>query len=468
VSTTEDTSDTAYRGDEADEKGPDYRIPPSSRWAGSWKIAAAIGVLGLAGAAYGYKLDPDRFAFSYLFAFFVPLSLALGSLFFVMVQYITKASWGVTVRRVAELLMRPMPIFAILVIPLVLLLPHLFPWLGAKHPAAEPQHEVASEVGGSSHSEPSPIDEARGDPSKEPLGLRNLPVPNNNRMEKAEEGAEHEIVEHKAFYLNKKFFLARLIGYLLLWSWLAGRFFGWSTDQDKTRALENTASAQGFAPIGLMIFGVTLTFFAFDWFLSLDATWYSTIFGVWFFAQSALFNMASVIVFSMLLRRSGLLGRAVNVEHYHDMGKLLFGWIVFWSYIAFAQFFLTWYSNIPDEVAFFHRRWHDNGGTWKGVSLGLVAFHFFVPFWFLMSRNIKRRLPLLATGAVFMMLTHVVEVYWVVMPNFGPLAPTWVDLACLLGVFGVYAATVLRGMEDYPLVAVGDPRLSRALEFENA
>jgi hypothetical protein len=111
----------------------------------------------------------------------------------------------------------------------------------------------------------------------------------------------------------------------------------------------------------------------------------------------------------------------VNVEHFHDMGKLLFGWIVFWSYIAFAQFFLTWYSNIPDEVAWFHKRWHDNGGTWKGVSLALVAFHFFVPFWFLMSRNIKRRLPLLATGAVCMMLMHVVEVYWVVMPNFGPL-----------------------------------------------
>ena len=109
----------------------------------------------------------------------------------------------------------------------------------------------------------------------------------------------------------------------------------------------------------------------FDWFLSLDATWYSTIFGVWIFAQSALFQMASLILMTlMLLRRSGLLGNAVNVEHYHDMGKLLFGWIVFWSYISFAQFFLTWYSNIPDEVVFFHKRWHDNGGTWKGVEPG--------------------------------------------------------------------------------------------------
>ena len=447
----------------------DYRIPAKSRWAGSWKISAGIGALGLAAAAYGYSVDKDRFAFSYLFAFFVPLSLALGSLFFVMVQFITKASWGVTVRRVAELFMRPMPIFAILVIPLVLLLPQLFPWQGARHPAADPQQPASAEhAAGAPKAETSPVEEARGDPAREPAAMRDLPVPNAKRMEVAEEGSEKKIVDHKRFYLEKRFFLGRLIAYLLLWSWLAQRFFGWSTEQDKTKALENTAAAQKFAPAGLMIFGVTLTFFAFDWFLSLDATWYSTIFGVWFFAQSAMFNMAALILMTLALRRSGLLGKTVNVEHYHDMGKLLFGWIVFWSYISFAQFFLTWYSNIPDELTFFHRRWHDNGGTWKSVSLALVAFHFFVPFWFLMSRNVKRRLPLLATGAVCMVLMHVVEVYWVVMPNRGPLDVSWIDVACLVGVFGTYISTVLRGMEDYPLVAVGDPRLVRALEFENA
>jgi hypothetical protein len=103
-----------------------------------------------------------------------------------------------------------------------------------------------------------------------------------------------------------------------------------------------------------------------------------------------------------------------------------------------------------------------------GVSAALVIFHFFVPFWFLMSRNIKRRLSLLAAGAVCMVVMHVIEVYWVVMPNVGPLAPNYVDLACLVGVFGVYLAAVLRGMNEFALVPVGDPRLTRALEFENA
>ncbi len=439
----------------------DYRIPAKSPWAGAWKICAGVGVAGLAAAAYGYTVDPMRFAYAYLFGLFVPLSLALGSLFFVMVLYVTKASWGITVRRVAEMFMRPMPIFAVLVIPLVFLLPQLFPWLGAKR--AEPVVDATAE-----HAPNTALPEARGDASKEPAAMRDLQYSNPKRMENAAEREEGKIVDHKRFYLQKQFFLVRLIGYLLIWAWLAHRYFQWSTEQDKTKALENTAAAQQFAPAGLVLFGATVTFFAFDWFLSLNATWYSTMFGVQVFAQMALFQMACLVLVVLALRRGGLLGNAVNVEHFHDLGKLLLGWIAFWSYVTFAQFFLTWYSNVPDEVAWFHQRWHDNGGTWKGTSLALVVMHFFVPFWFLMSRNIKRKLPLLALGAACMVVMHVVEVYWVVMPNIGPLAPTFVDLACLVGLSGVYLAAVFRGMTDYSLVAVGDPRLKRALEFENA
>jgi hypothetical protein len=268
--------------------------------------------------------------------------------------------------------------------------------------------------------------------------------------------------------LNRNFVVIRLFAFLLCWFWLSDKYFRWSTEQDKTKSLEATAAAQRFAPAALMLFAVSMTLFAFDWLLSLNATWYSTIFGVYVFAQMTLFNMASIILVTMLLRRSGLLGNAVNVEHYHDMGKMLIGWIAFWTYIAFAQFFLTWYSNIPDELSWFHARWRDNGGTWKGTSLALVVMHFFVPFWFLMSRNIKRRLPLLAAGAICMVIMHVVEVYWIVMPNFGPLEPNITDLGCLLGVFGVYLAAVLYGLRDHALIPVGDPRLERALEFENA
>jgi hypothetical protein len=446
----------------------DYRIGPSSPWAGAWKIAGGVGVVGLAIGLYGFKTDPARFAFSYLFAYFVSLSLALGSMFFVLVLYMTKASWGVTVRRVAELFMRPMGTLVVLVLPLVFMLPYLFPWLGAKHVDTETSREVSAEHAASPDENAARLEEARGRADREPLAMRDLPYADMKRMVDAEEGAEKKIVVHKRFFLSRRFFLARLFLYAVIWSWLAYRYFQWSSEQDETKSAKNTLAAQQFAPVALMLFATSLTFFSFDWLLSLDATWYSTIFGVYIFAQCALFQMAALILMTLALRRSGVLGDAVNVEHFHDMGKLLFGWIVFWSYIAFAQFFLTWYSNIPDEVAWFHKRWNDNGGTWKGISLSLVLFHFFVPFWFLMSRNIKRRLPLLAIGAACMVVMHVVEVYWIIMPNLGRLAPNLVDLGCLIGVFGIYLASVLRGMLEYSLVPVGDPRLARSLDFENA
>jgi len=442
-----------------------YRITSKSTWAGKWRIAAGVGVFGLGIAAYGWKVDPTRFAFSYLFGYFVALSLALGSMFFVMVQYATKSGWSVTVRRVSELLMRPMPIFAVLAIPLVLTIHLLFPWLGAKHhEEAEAGHDTSAEHSSSD----SPLAEERGYADREPAAMRDMPLASPKRMERAEEREETGIIEHKHFLLNKQFFLARLILYLVVWSWIVHRYFKWSTDQDQSGSLENTTAGQRFAPAGIILFAFTLTFFAFDWLLSLDGTWYSTIFGVYIFAQCALFQFACLILMTLALRSSGLLGKAVNVEHFHDLGKFLFGFIVFWTYIAFAQFFLTWYSNIPDEVAWYHKRWGDNGGTWQTASIALVLFNFFVPFWFLMSRNIKRRLHLLGIGAGCIVVMHVVEVYWVVMPNFGPMEPSIVDLGCLLGIFGVYMAFVLHGMEEYSLVAVGDPRLPRALEFENA
>lgn len=465
MSTTKESNAPAHDG--SSPKLRDYKIKPGSPWSGAWKIAAGVGGVGLALAGWGFTADRERFAFAYLFAFFVALSIPLGSMFFVLVLHVTKAAWGVTVRRTAEFFMRPMYIFAALAIPLVFCMPQLFPWAGAKN---EHRQEVQASAEHAAETKPeSPLAEERGVAETEPAAFRDRPVANIKAMDTAEERAEGEIVEHKHFYFGRFFFYFRLFFYLTAWYWISGRLFQWSTDQDKTKALENTRASQSFAPIGLVLFGLTLTFFAVDWLLSLDATWYSTMFGVQVFAQCALVQIASLILVTLQMRKNGLLDDDVlNVEHYHDLGKLLFGWIVFWSYVTFAQFFLTWYSNIPDELVWFHKRWHDNGGTWRNTSILIIFMHFIVPFWFLMSRNIKRRLPLLAAGAVCMLIMHVVEVYWVVLPNYGPFEPKLVDLGCLLGTVGVYLALVLRGMEDYPLVAVGDPRLVRSLEFENA
>jgi hypothetical protein len=443
----------------------EYRIKPGTAWSGAWKIPGAIGAAGAGMALWGFHDDRARFAYAYLFAFFVALSIPLGSLFFVLVLHITKAAWGVTVRRTAEFFMQPMYLFAMLAIPLVFCIPQLYPW---DNPKAGIVHEnVTAEH--TDVTEEAPLAEERGLPENEPSAYRNPPVHNTRAMTAAEEHEEAEVVAHKHFYFSRPFFFGRLFFYLIAWYVIATRLFEWSTAQDKTKALENTRAAQSFAPLGLILFGITVTFFSFDWLLSLDATWYSTMFGVQIFSQCALIQMASLILVTLWMKRSSLLDDSVlNVEHYHDLGKLLFGWIVFWSYVTFAQFFLTWYSNIPDEVLWFHKRWHDNGGTWRGTSLLIVLMHFFVPFWFLMSRNIKRNMAMLATGAVCMIVMHVVEVYWIVLPNYGPLDPRPIDLGCLMMTVGIYLALVLHSMEKHSLVAVGDPRLVRALEFENA
>jgi hypothetical protein len=473
----------------------DFRVPESSGWYGAWKKSAIVGVIGIAAAAFGYTTDPQRFAFSWLFAFFLFLTVGLGALFFVLIQYITKAGWSITVRRTAEFLMFGLVAFVVLVLPVLGTMDRLFPWThapqaqdgahethdpalaaNAEHPAEPPLHGEQGVNGSLSEknpehaAQPGAYGNATEESNLEPYALSQTYGGKKmmDRLQAAKSEEHAHVLNGKSGYLNKPFFLARAAFYVLVWLWLAMKYWRLSIDQDTSKKHENTSTGQKFAPAGLMLFAITITFASFDWLMSLEPMWFSTIFGVTIFAGACVANFATLILFTMLLRRSGLVTDAVNVEHFHDMGKLLFGWLVFWAYVSFAQFFLIWYANIPEELSYFHHRWTDNGGTWKGVSVAIVLMHFAVPFWLLMSRNVKRRMGSLALGAAILFVMHVVEIYWIVMPNYGRFAPHWLDVACFLGVGGVYFAVVLRAMEGHALIPVGDPRLVRALKFENA
>jgi hypothetical protein len=279
---------------------------------------------------------------------------------------------------------------------------------------------------------------------------------------------EEHVLAGRKTYMNRSFFALRAIAFLGLWSFIAVRLFRWSIRQDEDKAPRFTVLAKRFAPLAMIGFAVSLALASFDWLMSLEPVWYSTIFGVYVFAGCAVAHAAVAILLAMALQRSGLLQRCISIEHYHDLGKLLFGWLSFWAYIAFSQFFLIWYANLPEEVTFFHRRWTDNDGSWKVVSTSLFLLHFLIPFWLLLSRNAKRSPGLLAFGAAVILALHVVDIYWIVLPNVGPFTPSWLDVTCLLGVGGAYAALVLWSMEKYALVPLGDPRLTRALAFENA
>jgi hypothetical protein len=292
--------------------------------------------------------------------------------------------------------------------------------------------------------------------------------PHAEKGEGPEEAAEAAVLASKTPWLNRNGWFARAFLYFAAWTWIGLTFFRLSTSQDGTKDPKLTLRAQKLAPAATFLFGFTLTGAAFDWLMSLLPTWYSTIYGVTIFAGSVVCMYATLIVVTQSLRDAGHLKDAINVEHYHDLGKLLFGFLVFWAYVSFAQFMLIWYAAIPEETTFFHDRW--DVGSWMYVSLALVILHFVVPFFLLISRNVKRRLWAIKIGALWLIAMHVVEMYWQVMPYYagGESTVHWMDLASLVGVAGIYLAVVFYRMTKYPLIPIGDPRLSRALSFENA
>ena len=218
---------------------------------------------------------------------------------------------------------------------------------------------------------------------------------------------------------------------------------------------------------GTLLFALTLTFAGIDWFKSLDPEWFSTMFGVYLFAGAVISIMAFLILLFTRMNASNLLNAEVTAEHFHDLGKLQFTFTVFWAYIGFSQYFLIWYANIPEETIFFKHR-QENG--WGTISIILVLGHFFFPFFLMLSRHAKRWVAIRSFAAGWVLLMHFVDMYWLVMPNidhhfhFNPL----MDLGCLFFVGGLMLALMFKRLAAEPIIPLRDPRLDRALNFENA
>ncbi len=477
-------SDIAARNTDKQRAG-EYHLEDGHAWANAWKFAAGAAVLGL-GAAFTFGAsDPKRLAFSYLFAFFAILTPALGTLFFILQQHLTASGWSVTIRRTAEIFASGLVVFAFLFAPVWAMRTRLFPWMNesAEHSEAATTHTTAAEIAAQPTGTETPdqrrerehVGPANANDGHAAAGAGMIGMPGMHEPVATEHGAngdpneleEEHTLHAKRAYLNEGFFGIRAIVYLALWAWLGWTFLARSTKQDSTKDPKITNSTKRFSMGAVYIFGFSLTFAAFDWVMSLDPYWFSTVFGVYVFAGSAVSAYALIILTTMGLRASGKLVKEINVEHYHDMGKLMFGFVVFWAYIGFAQFMLIWYAAIPEETTFFHKRW--DHGPWAVVSMALVLLNFIFPFFVLISHNAKRKLGILAFGSAWLFFMHIVDVYWLVMPNFAQdgFAVSWLDAACLVGVAGAYFAVVLHRMSKVALIPVGDPRLQRALQFEN-
>ncbi len=387
-----------------------YRL--SGPLASIGKVFLAIAGLGGIGCVVSYLQNPQVFFSSYLTAFVFFMCIALGSLFFVMVHHLAKSGWNVTVRRIAENIAANLPWMTLLFIPLLFGISYLFYWTHA------------------------------------------------------DVQLEDKLIQSKHAYLNLPFFYIRAAFYFLVWTFFGRWFLMTSVKQDNTGDALLTDKMAKYSTFGMILFAFTQTFFIFDWVMSIDAHWYSTMFGVYYFAGSVVCAYATIIIVSYLLRVTGNLKESITVEHYHDLGKLLFGHNVFWTYIGFSQFMLIWYTNIPEETLFFH---HRAVGSWKIISLMLPWCHFAIPFVFLMSRNVKRKLPLLVTGATWLFIMCYIDIYWLVQPNFHHEGASFgvSDISSIFFVGGIFIFLFLNRLKKYPLIPINDPRLPQCLNYDN-
>lgn len=437
-------------------KSPSYRLDPESSWANAWKISAGVAAVGILATAFCAFQDHERFAFSYLFAYVSFLTIALGGVFFGLIQYLTNAGWSVTIRRTTEFLHWPMALFAVLFVPILLSMDQLYPWAshadhGAEHGAVEGEGDHGEAKGG----------EHSGDDHA-------VPAVEGVNVE-AEHAAHARVLAEKEPYLNRVFFYIRAALYFIAWILISRKLFQNSVRQDASGDPALTVSSQRVAPVAIILFALTTTFAAFDWLMSLEPSWISTIFGVNFFAQCIVSMFAVTILIGLSLHSQGHFRKAVHVEHFHDLGKLQLGFLIFWAYVNFSQYMLIWYASLPEETTYYHKRWSEGGDGWKTWSMAIIFGHFVIPFFVLLSRNAKRALTPLGVGAAIILFFHFVMIYWLVMPYYGQgLNPSLVDIACLAAVGGTYFTLVFLRMSKDAIVPIRDPRLPRSLNFVNA
>jgi hypothetical protein len=392
---------------------------------------------GFVGQKVEFSLS-QVYSYSWLFAFMAAFTLCFGGLFWVLLHNASNSAWGVVIRRLAENLANVIPWVALLGLPIVLV-PHiregLYEWI-ATH--AHLSH------GGAEH------------------GLKEALHHTNHLM------------YHKFGYLSLYWgaipgWLPRyFIFFAILWCG-AAVLRRYSVSQDLTGNVMPTLSARRFSCGWLPLFAVSVTFASFDWVKSINYTWFSTMFGVNFFVGGALSSMALLIVLVVTLKEWGYLKGIVTEEHLHLMGKLMFAFTVFWAYIAFSQYFLIWYANIPEETQFYAIR---NTDGWCLYSiLFLTIGHFIAPFVFLLWRNRKRNPNIIRAAAIFIIFVHLAELYWFIIPERGPrLAdrPTiiWAflfDVIALVTVFSFIAWRLLKEISKHSLYPCGDPRLQESI-----
>lgn len=368
-------------------------------------VFIAIGVVTF---AVGLLKNQERMWAAYLVAFFFFACVGLGGLFWSAIQNLSKAGWSVSVRRYAESMTAYIPVMVVSSMVLILGLKYLYPWA---------DHEVV---------------------------------------------ANNALIASKTKYLNTGFLIVRLLVFGLgVWAFrqvLVGNSLKQDQNGDEKLTHKNVGYSIGF----VLFFAIFFSLFSVDMLMSLLPTWYSTIFGIYCFAGLFQAFFAVIIPIAIFLRRAGYVKGYVTDEHLHDLAKFMKGFTVFWAYIAFSQFMLIWYANIPEETEYYIMRAQHG---WMGISFALLIFRFIVPFLALLPKSLKRNENhLLAVSALILVMQYT-DIYWMVYPNFfeGHLTFGVWEIGMFLGFAGLFLAVLFRFLSKNNLVPVKDPRMHEAI-----
>ena len=397
----------------SDLKAADLQAPPAI--ASLQTKALGIGLVGVAASIAGYIADPVAFTGSYLLAFVYWISIPLGSLAFLMIHHLSGGGWGMPARRIFEAAARTLPFMAILGLPVLLGMHHIYSWTDAAKVAADP------------------------------------------------------ILQMKAPYLNIPFFLARYVFYFLIWTGLSYTLSGWSRTQDTSYEPGSERKFRLLSGPGILIHAIISTFAAVDWMMSLDPHWFSTIFGLLFLSQQGLASLGFLLLVMARLSKTAPLSRHVKPENIHDYGKLLLAFVMIWAYFSFSQFLIIWSANLPEEVPWYLHRLH---GGWQAVALGLIVFHFALPFLLLLSRDLKTHARRLAIVAALILAARFLDLLWLIAPNFPEgqhgVHVSWMDFAAPVAIGGLWMAGFVWQLKQRPLLPLHDPLLAEVLEHQHA
>jgi hypothetical protein len=375
------------------------------------RLFLIVGLVALALSLLGALITPQQFFQSYLFAYVFWIGLVIGCLAVLMMQYVTGGAWGIILRRILESATRTLPLLLLLFLPLLLGLHRLYSWTHADVVAANP------------------------------------------------------LLQHKQSFLNVPFFLIRAAVYFICWFIFVVLLNRWSREQDEGDEVQKAWWLEHISGPGLFVLAVTLTLAMIDWVMTLEPEWYSTIYPVIYMAGDVLAALAFGVGIVLLLSRSAPFVYVMRAKHWRDLGNLLLTFVMLWAYCAFSQYLLIWSGNLGEEIKWYLPR---KSGGWGWIALALILFHFFIPFFMLLSRDVKERRPLLLTLIVIVLVLRFVDIYWFVAPAFSPFHFTvsWLDFVIPIGMGGIWLAFFTMQLAKRPLLPLNDPYAEEALNAE--